>query len=54
MTPLNEAIDARRTFVLVMVLVWQLGLDRYTPIAYWLTVVVHSVHWDSLHGYLDR
>ena len=31
------------TVVLVAVLAWQLTLDRYVPIVYWLTVVVLSV-----------
>lgn len=31
------------TVVLVVVLGWQLALDRYTPFVYWLTVVVVSV-----------
>src|SRR5690349_16974658 len=31
------------TVVLVVVLAWQLALDRYKPFVYWLTVVVVSV-----------
>src|SRR5258706_3753667 len=31
------------TAILVAVLVWQLRLERYRPLAYWLTVVVVSI-----------